>query len=970
MKDIRFILGVVGMASILAACNSDPNQTPAANSATDSGNLKAQAINKLIKASGPTAWDNLAQGGTAIAGGKYTASFRVKGAGTVSLRFFEVLNNSWSTRLAILPCEASSVWKTCSIPITMGTNPNFAFNITNDGPASAPTLIDDAQLLDSSGKNILLNGNFEAATIEPWWSGPAFTLVSEDDGAGGPSGDPPVTGGAAQRWSDPNTWPNQVVPAIGSSVTIPADKTVLLDQNVALDGLNVMGTLRFEDKDLELKSAYVMVHGRLEVGTSSVPFAKRATITLTGAASSNDVMGMGTKFLGTMGSGVIEMFGENRTSWTKLSATAAKGASSIQLETAPAWRVGDELVLASSGYRTYGVDQTERRKITAINGNTVALDGNLQYRHWGQTQTIAGLPLDERAEIGLLSKNITVQGEATGDFGGHVMIMPGGALRANGVHFANLGQAGKLGRYPIHWHTVGNGSGQYVKNSSITDSNNRCIVVHATDNLKLENNVCDNLKGHGIFLEEASETGNSITGNLVVRAEKPADGQRILPSEIEPAAYWITNPDNDVSNNVAASSSGKGFWLAFPNKPFGTSSNEPDRPVNTILKRFENNVAHSNAVYGLYADSPAANNDPGFVANRHDPRINPQDPNSAIAPTVIKNFVAYKQMDLGVWYTANRIKLENLTLADNAAGLQGANDSWFTDPDERKAGINGGLVVGASENDEPEIKLPWFFGVSLYDGRVIVKNVSFANFLTARHPRAAAINVAEDDQLALLNRPQILAAKYVNTVGFRLEEPDTNTEHIGEDFTQVHYDADGSWSGSAPGRFIVGKYPYVLTPNCINRLADLNGYICNENYFQSSLFFGAQPLDFKTNPKQRITRDDGAVFEHSDDNTALISGRKYTWTWQNANPSSIRLEFGEMKPGYWAGITIPWAGATLKTKGNISGWGEMTASSSVAEVDAGTGDRFYWNQSAKTIYFKAAYNATVGETHAYYFEPR
>jgi hypothetical protein len=184
VKKLQISSFVFGLAA-LAACGTAPNQTTnQSDLATGTGNLKARAINRLIKASGPTAWDNLVQGGKAVAGGRYTASFRVRGAGTVSFRFFEVLNGAWNTSLANLSCEASSVWKTCSIPILMGTNPDFAFNITNDGPASTPTFIDDAKLVDSGGKNILLNSDFEAATIEPWWSGAAFSLVSEDDGTG------------------------------------------------------------------------------------------------------------------------------------------------------------------------------------------------------------------------------------------------------------------------------------------------------------------------------------------------------------------------------------------------------------------------------------------------------------------------------------------------------------------------------------------------------------------------------------------------------------------------------------------------------------------------------------------------------------------------------------------------------------------------------------------------------------------
>ena len=172
---------LTAIAVFLAACNTTPQPSGASPTepVSDSSNVNATAVNKLIKASGPKSWDNLVQEGTALANTKYTASFRIKGAGEVTLRLFE---GSWSRVIANLPCTAVSAWKTCSVPVTMGANPKFTFNITNSGPASTPTFIDDAKLTDSSGKNVLFNGNFEAATIAPWWSGSSFTLVTEDGG--------------------------------------------------------------------------------------------------------------------------------------------------------------------------------------------------------------------------------------------------------------------------------------------------------------------------------------------------------------------------------------------------------------------------------------------------------------------------------------------------------------------------------------------------------------------------------------------------------------------------------------------------------------------------------------------------------------------------------------------------------------------------------------------------------------------
>ena len=61
----------LGLAAALAACNTaspsqNPNEVAPVSVGGDSSTLKAQAINKLIKASGPKGWDNLVQEGVAV----------------------------------------------------------------------------------------------------------------------------------------------------------------------------------------------------------------------------------------------------------------------------------------------------------------------------------------------------------------------------------------------------------------------------------------------------------------------------------------------------------------------------------------------------------------------------------------------------------------------------------------------------------------------------------------------------------------------------------------------------------------------------------------------------------------------------------------------------------------------------------------------------------------------------------------
>ena len=177
----------------------------------------------------------------------------------------------------------------------------------------------------------------------------------------------------ATRWSDPATWPNRKVPAAGEKVTIGKDQHVLLDVSPpALGGLSIDGKLTFSnDADLELTTEWIMLHGQLEIGTEARPHTRNATITFVNNVPNEDVMvGMGDRGIMIAG-GTLNLHGNRTHTWTKLSATANAGATSIQVLDASGWRVGDEIVLASTDYDPR---QAERRTITAIRGNTITFD--------------------------------------------------------------------------------------------------------------------------------------------------------------------------------------------------------------------------------------------------------------------------------------------------------------------------------------------------------------------------------------------------------------------------------------------------------------------------------------------------------------------------------------------------------------------------------------------------------------------
>src|SRR5690606_20878372 len=145
---------------------------------------------------------------------------------------------------------------------------------------------------------------------------------------------------------------------------------VILDVSPpALGGLSIDGKLTFSnDADLELTTEWIMLHGELAIGSEANPQTRKATITLTHDVPGEDVMaGMGDRGIMISG-GTLNLHGDRTHTWTKLSATAEAGSTRIQVLDASSWRVGDEIVLASTDYDPR---QAERHTISAIRGNNI-----------------------------------------------------------------------------------------------------------------------------------------------------------------------------------------------------------------------------------------------------------------------------------------------------------------------------------------------------------------------------------------------------------------------------------------------------------------------------------------------------------------------------------------------------------------------------------------------------------------------
>jgi cell migration-inducing and hyaluronan-binding protein len=532
----------------------------------------------------------------------------------------------------------------------------------------------------------------------------------------------------AGRWSDAATWSDKKVPGENAVVSINKGVDVSLDVSPPpLRSLTIEGKLSFADtKDLELTTEWIMVHGELEIGTEKAPHTRKATITFTDNVKDEDMSGIGgttdrsDRGMMLMG-GTLNLHGNRTNSWTKLSKTAEAGSTSIEVLNAAGWRTGDMIVLASTDYDPH---QAERRTISAIKGNTITLDKKLDYMHFGKIT----FDVDERGEVGMLSRNIVVQASPDADktlFGGHIMAMSSSKMYVEGVELNRMGQNMHLARYPIHWHLIGDAQGQYIKNSAVHDTYSRCVTVHGTNYLDIENNVTYNNIGHCFFLEDGVEHDNQFVHNLGIltkcHPDKPCDptnlapfgatpdgtnfkrtGQDakdvLLPSDNTVSTFWITNPDNIYRDNVAAGSDATGFWYALPQngigKFAGTEIGLKTFPRRTKVKEFKGNTSHSN--FDSFMGDRGVTADNHFNVGGFTSQANPADANSPQVESVFEDFTAYKNRNSGIWARGEVHLYKNLKFADNGIGFTHASGS--SGRSAYTSRVVDSLFVGESEN--------------------------------------------------------------------------------------------------------------------------------------------------------------------------------------------------------------------------------------------------------------------------------
>ncbi|XP_069813288.1 fibrocystin-L-like isoform X2 [Dendropsophus ebraccatus] len=666
-------------------------------------------------------------------------------------------------------------------------------------------------------------------------------------------------------WSSKYTWGGQSPPDEGSLAVITAGQTILLDVSTPVLKMLLIqgGTLVFDEADIELQSENILITdgGTLQIGTEGAPFQHKAIITLHGHLRSPELPLYGAKTLAVR-QGILDLHGlPVPLTWSRLAQTAESGSSNLILQQNVTWKAGDEIVLASTGDRR-SQSQNEKRTIQSVSadGKNITLTQPLLYKHLGISVTLPdGSVFEARAEVGLLTRNILVRGSTnvewsetipacpngfnTGEFatqtcfqgrfgeevgsdqfGGCIMFhapQPDKLLSIGRIEYVEVfhaGQAFRLGRYPIHWHLMGDVQYKsYVRGCGIHQTYNRAVSIHNTHNLLVERNVIYDIMGGAFFIEDGIEHGNILQYNLAIFVQQSTS---LLNDDVTPAAFWVTNPNNTIRHNAAAGGTHFGFWYRMHDNPDGPSYDPNICQYRLALGEFYNNTVHSQGWYGLW------------IFRNYFPMAVPDQRQSCYgylpSPAIFRSFTTWNCQKGAEWVNGGAIQFHNFSMINNEdSGIETKRVvSYYVGGwgETNGAMLKNAIIVGHLD----ELGLGSNFctarGITLpFDEGLTVSSVKFMNF---DRPNCSAIAVASIAWLCT-DRCGGWSVKFngiqyfnsPNKAGFRWEHE------------VVLIDTDGTLTGKIGGKVIPASG--LLDPSQCSQSSDWSagfpGYVCNSS---------------------------------------------------------------------------------------------------------------------------------------------
>lgn len=318
------------------------------------------------------------------------------------------------------------------------------------------------------------------------------------------------------RWSDPDIWNPRGVPGKGTRVKIARGTTVEYDvaADRELGELDIEGTITFSrDRSTRLDTQGIVIRsgGVLELGKAGQPIPRTAT------AEIRLVVPEGRAFVGggfvpgdvgiwVLAGGRWEVQGEPvRNTWVKLAHPARVGESAVVVaRDITDWPIGADVVLTATGVNPTAADFEERtvRGVQPLANGLFALQltAPLSRAHDGGSEF--------SGEVALLSRNVRISSKYPQRTKAHTVYMAGAKGSIAYGEFKDLGALGVLGRYPIHFHLLGESSrGMSVRGASIWRSDNHFMNIHGSNGIAVVDTVGYDTAGNGFFLEPVEMRG-------------------------------------------------------------------------------------------------------------------------------------------------------------------------------------------------------------------------------------------------------------------------------------------------------------------------------------------------------------------------------------------------------------------------------------------------------------------------------
>ena len=443
-----------------------------------------------------------------------------------------------------------------------------------------------------------------------------------------------------------------------------------------------------------------------------------------------------------------------------------------------------------------------------------------------------------RAEVGLLSRNVVFRGDpetsANNEYGATIFLHSMGddslTARLSYIELTHVGQAFKLGRYAVHFHMIGNVHNSYVKGNSVHEGFNRAFTFHGTSYLRLTDNVVYNVKGHNIFVEDGVERNNQIHRNLIMKTKR---SWSLLNTDQTPASFWITNPNNDFTDNHAAGSDRYSYWFDLQIHAMGPSADMDICPESEAVGIFRGNHAHSNGRYGLR------------IFHNMMPRTFPCDPiiydhNNATDPywknpLITANFynlTAWKNKRNGaIFGKVGDVRVHDFKTADNIlAGIEFERSDMAGD---NMATIKDSTVVGRTENTEELLDLLSPCGViTPRTENFTLDGVRFYNY---NWGKASAIGTCSH---CFHPAATDSGARTISTKNLYFD-PDTVIKKIRYQFPflDIIKDLDGTLTNKGPNSWAMGYKKHNSWPECEYLKDVFDGHVCDNSHQVRRLAF-------------------------------------------------------------------------------------------------------------------------------------